>query len=46
MDPVTGRRVCFYFNQRVCAAGERCAFMHVKVREGGGREGGREMIMR
>ncbi|GAB5037491.1 zinc ccch-type, partial [Nannochloropsis oceanica] len=29
-DLKTGRRVCFYFNSTLCAAGATCAFLHVK----------------
>ena len=31
-DPVTGRRICFYFNHAGCTAGAQCPYMHVKVR--------------
>ena len=42
-DPVTGRRICYYFNHTGCAAGAQCAYTHVKVRAGGseGRKEGR-----
>ncbi|KAM3570868.1 hypothetical protein VYU27_007087 [Nannochloropsis oceanica] len=44
-DLATGRRVCFYFNNKVCAASDRCPFVHVKVKKGGREGGGKECCL-